>query len=74
VADRARGRTSPHPLAVSLAAQLDAFAAAVRGDDPGDLATADDGLAAMAVVDAARTSAAAGGAPVPVTDLREPTC
>lgn len=74
VADRARGRTSPHPLAVSLAGQLDAFAAAVRGDDPGELATADDGLAAMAVVDAARTSAAAGGAPVPVTDLREPTC
>ncbi|MFP5320917.1 MAG: Gfo/Idh/MocA family protein [Acidimicrobiia bacterium] len=74
VADRAAGRSTPHPLAASLAAQLQAFAAAVRGDDPGELATADDGLAAMAVVDAARTSATAGGAPVPVIDLREPTC
>lgn len=74
VADRLRGADAPHPLVASLAAQLDAFAAAVRGDDAGVLATAADGAAAMAVVDAARTSAAAGGAPVPVHDLREPTC
>lgn len=71
---RAKGEAVPHPLATSLAAQLDALAAAVRGDDPGALATADDGVAAMAVVDAARASAAAGGAPVPVHDLGEPTC
>lgn len=71
---RRRGGDAPHPLAQSLAAQLDAFAAAVRGAEPGALATAGDGVAAMAVVDAARTSWSAGGAPVPVHDLREPTC
>lgn len=71
---RLRGVDAPHPLAESLAAQLDAFAAAVRSGDPGELATAADGVAAMAAVDAARTSAAAGGAAVPVHDLREPTC
>jgi len=73
--DRVRGRDAAHPLAASLAAQLDALAAAVRGEPAGELATAADGVAAMAVVDAARTSAATGGAPVPVPDLREqPTC
>lgn len=70
----ARGRTEPHPLAASLAAQLEAFAAAVRGGDPGALGTAADGVAAMAVVDAARSSAAAGGVPVPVTHPSEPPC
>jgi len=69
--DQARGRSAPHPLAASLAAQLEAFAAAVRGEPAGELATAADGVAAMAVVDAARASAASGGAPVPVPDLRE---
>ncbi|HEX4901305.1 MAG TPA: Gfo/Idh/MocA family oxidoreductase [Acidimicrobiales bacterium] len=71
---RAAGRSPVHPLVVSLAAELDAFAGAVRGAGPGQLATAADGLAAMCVVDAARTSAGAGGAPVPVPDLREPSC
>lgn len=61
-----RGQPEPHPLAVSLAGQLEAFAAAVRGGDPGELATVADGVAAMAVVDAARSSADAGGAPTPV--------
>lgn len=74
VADRARGRSAPHPLVSSLAAELEAFAGAVRGADAGALATAADGVAAMCVVDAARTSASAGGAAVPVPDLREPSC
>lgn len=70
----ASGRPAPHPLVASLAAQLTAFAAAVRGDDPGPLATPADGVAAMCVIDAARTSGRAGGTPVTVPDLREPTC
>lgn len=74
VTSRRRGGPAPHPLAASLAAQLDAFAAAVRGGDGGALATAADGVAAMVAVDAARASAAAGGAPTSVLDLREPTC
>jgi len=68
-----RGTPAPHPLAASLAAQLEAFAGAVRGRPPGELATAADGVAAMAVVDAARASADAGGAPVPVPQ-EHPTC
>jgi predicted dehydrogenase len=48
-----------HALVDSLAAELEAFCAAVRGGDPGALATAEDGVAAMAAVDAARRS---GGA------------
>jgi predicted dehydrogenase len=46
-----------------------AFARAIRGDDPvGDvpLPTFDDGVAAMAVMDAARRSASSGGAAVDV--------
>src|SRR5690606_9409203 len=53
----------PHPLVGSLTAQLDALARAVRKGDPGDLATAADGSAVMATIDAARASAARGGAP-----------
>jgi len=72
--DRARGRTTTHPLVASLAAQLEAFATAARGTETPPLASAAAGVAAMCVVDAARTSAGAGGAAVPVPDLREPTC
>jgi myo-inositol 2-dehydrogenase / D-chiro-inositol 1-dehydrogenase len=63
-----RGRLGggPQTLVVSLAGQLDAFAAAVRGEPEPSLGTAADGLAAMAVIDAARVSAATGGRPVPV--------
>ena len=53
-----RLRPGPHPLAASLAAQLDAFAAAVAGRPAPDLGTAADGAACMAVIDAARTRAA----------------
>ena len=51
--------STAHALVDSLAAELEAFCAAVRGGDPGALATAEDGVAAMAAVDAARRS---GGA------------
>lgn len=47
-----------HPLVGSLHAQLARFAAAVRGGDPGDLATAEDGARVMAVIDEARLIAA----------------
>jgi predicted dehydrogenase len=48
-----------HVLVESLAAELDAFCGAVRGRGDGALATAEDGAAAMDVVDAARRSAGA---------------
>ena len=56
----------PHPLARSLAAQLEAYGRALRGDDPGLLATAVEGAAVMCVLDAARRSDAIGGAPIVV--------
>ena len=59
--DRLTRSIGPDPLVASLARQLEALAAVVRGDDPGPLATAADGVAVMAVVDAARASAATGG-------------
>jgi predicted dehydrogenase len=44
-----------HPLVTTLAAEIDEFARVVRGELPTRLATAADGLAAMRVLDAART-------------------
>jgi predicted dehydrogenase len=58
----ARLRGQEHPLVDSLARQLRAFARAVGGNGDGTLATARDGARAMAALDAARRSAAAGGA------------
>ena len=63
---RVRGVTGrvtpgPHPLVRSLAAQLEAYAGALRGADPGLLATAVEGAAVMCVLDAARRSDAIGG-------------
>ena len=52
-----RAARRPHPLVESLARQLTAFVSAVRGGDPGPLATADDGVRAMAAIEAARASA-----------------
>jgi predicted dehydrogenase len=52
-------RGGGHLLVPSLARELEAFAAAARGDPPPSLATAADGVAAMEAIDAAR--AAAGG-------------
>lgn len=68
-------RDRPHPLVVSLTAQVEAFAAAIRDDDPGPLGTAADGHAVMQVLDAARESAERGGHPVPVPHPAEaPPC
>jgi predicted dehydrogenase len=55
-ASRLPGRE--HPLVASLRAQLAAFAQAVEGGDGGLLATAEDGVRAMRVIDAAREVAA----------------
>jgi predicted dehydrogenase len=60
LATRLRPRQA-HPLVRSLRAQLEAFADVVRGGSSDRLARADDGVAAMLVVDAARASAGAGG-------------
>lgn len=46
-----------HPLVESLAAQLTAFAAAVRGEASGPLAGAEDGARVMRVLDVARRAA-----------------
>jgi predicted dehydrogenase len=51
----------PHPLVASLAAQLTAFARACEGEAAPELATAEDGVAAMALVGAAAESLALGG-------------
>lgn len=56
----ARAMPGAHPLARSLTAQLEAFGAALRGADPGPLATADDGVVVMRVLDAARRSDVTG--------------
>ncbi len=65
-AGRARGalaRLTPgsHPLVRSLTLQLEAYARALRGADPGALASAAEGAAVMRVLDAARRSDAIGG-------------
>lgn len=57
-------RGEPHPLVASLTAQLESFARAARGEPEPALATAADGHAVMAVLDAARACAAGGGRPV----------
>ena len=62
----ARLRGAPDPLALSLRRQLVAFTGFVRGAGPGRLATAADGVRAMAAVEAARHSAELGGAEVTV--------
>ncbi|HEV2074833.1 MAG TPA: Gfo/Idh/MocA family oxidoreductase [Thermoleophilaceae bacterium] len=61
MAGRALRRAGDHPLVTSLTAQLEAFERAVHGHPAAPLATALDGVAAMAVVDAARVSARSGG-------------
>jgi predicted dehydrogenase len=71
---RARGvaaRVLPgvHPLVRSLTAQLEAFGRALRGGDPGPLATAGEGAAVMCVLDAARRSDAIGGDTVAIEGL-----
>ncbi len=65
VRGRLAPRGGPHPLVGSLAVQLEAFALAARGGPAPSLGTAADGVAAMAVLGAARASAL-GSSPVPV--------
>ncbi len=60
----------PHPLVTSLTAQLAAFARAVRGGREPALATAADGRAVMAALDAARTCGGGGGRRIPVAARR----
>jgi predicted dehydrogenase len=69
-----RGRLAgpDHPLVTTLAAQVEELVRAVRGDPCVDLATATDGIAVMNVLDAARASAARGGARVTVPRLEDP--
>ena len=64
------GRAPESPLVPSLTRQLDAFAASVRGESGQDVGTARDGLAAMAAVDAARTSASGAADWQPVRSSR----
>lgn len=58
---RSRIGGHPDPLAASLIAQLEAFAATVRGGEGGRLAGAGDGIAVMGAIAAIRRSAASGG-------------
>lgn len=55
-----------HPLVRSLARELEAYGRALRGQDPGPLASAGEGAAVMRVLDAARRSDAIGGETVAV--------
>lgn len=56
----------PHPLVASLTDQLEAFAMAISGGEGHGLATAADGHAVMAVVDAVRASAGQAGRQITV--------
>ena len=60
VRDRIPRRERPTALVRSIAAQLDAFATAIATGGHPMLATADDGVAAMRVLDAARASTSSG--------------
>ena len=55
--ERVRGRSR---FVACLAAQLEALGAASRGEDPGELATAEAGLQVMTMLEEARELAAAG--------------
>jgi predicted dehydrogenase len=57
-----KGSSAEHPLVQSIALQLEAFGRAVRGDPEPILASAHDGIAVMATLEAARASAARGSA------------
>ncbi len=65
-ASLSRLRGAPDQLVLSLSRQLEQFAALIHGNERGALATAADGVAVMAVVEAARRSAELNGAEVTV--------
>lgn len=67
----ARARRTESALVASIREQLRAYEAALRGHPYGALATAADGLAAMRVIDAARDSQRAGGAPIALARFEE---
>jgi len=62
----ARLAPGAHPVVRALTLQLEAYGRALRGEDPGPLATAGEGAAVMCVLDAARRSDALGGDTVAV--------
>ena len=66
----ARVTPQAHPLVRSLTRQLEAYGRALRGADPGPLATAGEGAAVMRVLDAARRSDAVGGETVAVEGVQ----
>jgi predicted dehydrogenase len=66
-----RLRGGEDPLVESLRLQLERFAEAVRGEDPGPLAGAAAGVAAMGAIEAARRSADLAGAEVTVAPAAE---
>lgn len=66
----ARLRPGAHPLVRSLTLQLEAYGRALRGEDPGPLATAGEAAAVMRVLDAARRSDAVGGDTVAVEGVQ----
>ncbi|HEU5151735.1 MAG TPA: Gfo/Idh/MocA family oxidoreductase [Iamia sp.] len=71
---RGRLRRGPHPLVLSLTAQVEALGRALGGAAEPVLGTAADGVAVMGALHAARASAAAGGGFVAVPpDLTAPT-
>lgn len=57
-----------NPLITSLVGQIEAFAETVRGGPSRSLASVDDGLAVMSVIEAIRRSARERGAPVFITE------
>ena len=65
----ARLRPGPHPLAASLAAQLEAFAEHLAGGDRGLLAGAGDGVRVMELVGAAERSIESGAEVEPAPSL-----
>jgi predicted dehydrogenase len=67
----ARLRGGEDPLVGSLGRQVERFAARIRGEEAAELADAAAGLAAMAVVEAGRRSAALEGAEVTVKPLAD---
>ncbi|HEX7134203.1 MAG TPA: Gfo/Idh/MocA family oxidoreductase [Iamia sp.] len=71
---RGRVQRGPHPLVLSLTAQVEALGRALDGSVEADLGTALDGVAVMGALHAARASVAAGGEDVTVPpDLTAPT-
>lgn len=67
VRGRVRPGPGPHPLVASLIAQTEAWARALHDGHEPMLGAATDGIVVMAVIDAVRRSAAAGGVTMPVT-------